>query len=90
MFGQEKSVQNDNGAHQFLQEIMKILEYSGSNLKQLCIHKNDNDAHQCLLDTIRFSITFTPITCTQRSVTTEWITNKEINKSTRLVSNMLR
>jgi hypothetical protein len=47
------SVQNDNGAHQFLQEIMKILEYSRSNLKQPCIYKNDNDAHQCLLDTIK-------------------------------------
>jgi hypothetical protein len=70
------SVQNYNGAHQFLQEIMKILEYSGSNLKQLCIHKNDNDALQCLLDTIRFPIKFKPITCTQKSVTTEWITNK--------------
>jgi hypothetical protein len=54
MFGQEHiSAQNDNGAHQFLLEIMKILEYSGSNLKQPCIHKNDSDAHQCLLDTIR-------------------------------------
>jgi len=47
------SVQNNSGAHQFLLEIMKILEYSGSNLKQPCIHKNDNYAHQCFLDTIK-------------------------------------